>query len=93
MIKVKIKRQTKDKMDKHLQSHSPAHLSTKKYHTFFLIWQFYFLGSTLFSYLVDFPISDCFDLNLGLGGAKHLHSTLKPSEQRPKFLKHHSILV
>lgn len=92
MIKVKIKRQTKDKMDKHLQSHSPAHLSTK-YHTFFLIWQFYFLGSTFFSYLVDLPISDCLNLNSGLGGAKHLHSTLKPSRRQPKFLKHHSIPV
>lgn len=47
MIEVKIKRQSKDKMDKHLQSHSPAQLSTKRYHSLFLFWQFYFLSSTV----------------------------------------------
>lgn len=45
MIEIKIKRRTKDKMDKHLQSHSPAQLS-QKYRSVFLIWQFLFPCST-----------------------------------------------
>lgn len=76
MIRVKIKRQTK--RDKHVQSHSPAQLSTKKYHSFFLIWQLYFLGSTHYP-LFGRRSRARLSLNLSLGGAKHLHSRLQPS--------------
>lgn len=49
MIQVKMKGRTEEKMDKHLQSHSPAQLCTKKYHSFFPLFGNFILGSTHYS--------------------------------------------
>lgn len=52
-----MKRRTKDKSDEHLQSHSLAQLSKKKYRSFSIFGNFVlFLGSNL--YPIFYPLKD-----------------------------------
>lgn len=88
MIQVKVKRQTKDKMDKHLQSHSPAQLSENKFHSFSVFGNFIYQTLSGIPYLVDAPTPNNLSCNF-----IHLHSTLQLSGQQQKCLKHGSILV
>lgn len=81
MIKVKIKRQTKDKsIGQAFTIALPCSTLHKEVPLLFLIWQLFFFQAPDFTpNLVKVPMSDSF--NFSLGGAKHLHSTLQPSGQ------------
>lgn len=56
-------------MDKHLQSHSPAQLSTDKYPSYSLFGNFISSAPPVVPYLVDAPMPGCVSCNWSLGGA------------------------
>lgn len=89
MIEVKIKRQTKDKMDEHLQSHSPAQLPTDKCHSLSFFGNLNFQAPPVIPYLVDAPMPDCLSFNLSLGGAFTFYtSALWTATKVPKTWRH-----